>query len=178
MAKKSTPKPEQLWEGFRLATEMGSRIQTEPMDADWRERCAQNWWGQGFKDFNQFPANQRDEMIALRDFATHLLSFGGEEVCLAHGEPDLELLKTSGVLRVGENIVSKKMRSNGCHENAFILQSTAPERYQVITGYYLSDDGMWRQHSWCWDVRKGQIVETTIPAVAYFGAVLKNHRTA
>ena len=38
----------------------------------------------------------------------------------------------------------------------------------IATGYALSDDGLWRQHSWGLDDH-GRIVETTEERIAYFG---------
>ena len=51
--------------------------------------------------------------------------------------------------------------------------------YRVCTGYALSDDGMWRQHSWCIDKRPRttKIIETTEPRVLYFGYVLNDEET-
>jgi hypothetical protein len=42
------------------------------------------------------------------------------------------------------------------------------EAVAIGTGYALSDDALWREHSWAWD-RQGAVIETTEPRVRYFG---------
>ena len=57
---------------------------------------------------------------------------------------------------------------NGCHKNSAKLWSEG--KGKIVTGYALSDDGLWRQHSW---VNAGnQLIETTEPRVIYFGYTL------
>jgi hypothetical protein len=56
-----------------------------------------------------------------------------------------------------------------CHDNAFALWETKPERYMVVTGFGLSRDGIWRPHSWCVDRTTGKIIETTKERTKYFG---------
>jgi hypothetical protein len=49
------------------------------------------------------------------------------------------------------------------------------ERHELVgigTGYSLSDDGLWRQHSW--GLRREGILETTVPRVKYFGVLLQH----
>ena len=47
-----------------------------------------------------------------------------------------------------------------------------------MTGYALSDDGMWRQHSWCICdageeyIEDSIIIETTEKRLAYFGFIM------
>jgi len=38
-----------------------------------------------------------------------------------------------------------------------------------MTGYAISADSLWRQHSWCYDRRRQRVVETTERRVAYLG---------
>ena len=42
--------------------------------------------------------------------------------------------------------------------------------YRLVTGYALSDDGLWRQHSWVMDDQV--IYETTVKRTQYYGFVL------
>ena len=54
---------------------------------------------------------------------------------------------------------------SGCHQNSARLWSEG--KGKTITGYALSDDGLWRQHSW---INAGDhLIETTDPRVLYFG---------
>jgi hypothetical protein len=46
--------------------------------------------------------------------------------------------------------------------------------YGVMTGYALSPDGMWRQHSWVYDKQRDVIIETTVKRVGYFGVLLND----
>ena len=64
-------------------------------------------------------------------------------------------------------------RTSACHENAAVLHELDPKN-RVVTGWALSADGIWRQHSWCVTVLEEYdvIVETTIPRVSYYGAEL------
>jgi hypothetical protein len=41
----------------------------------------------------------------------------------------------------------------------------------IVTGWALSEDGIWRQHSWGIDW-KGRLVETTLPRTRYFGVYM------
>jgi hypothetical protein len=60
------------------------------------------------------------------------------------------------------------MERSACHENVAQLWVTKSSGLTAIgTGYALSEDGLWRQHSW--GVRRDGIVETTKVRVKYFG---------
>ena len=97
-----------------------------------------------------------------------LLDLGGEEIA-ARYEEDLEIL-----LLLGEEFVGKARRRPGeqsqCHRNAGRLYRNG-ELAAIATGWALSDDRIWRQHSWGIDW-KGRIVETTEPRLMYFGVYL------
>ena len=62
---------------------------------------------------------------------------------------------------------------NGCHPNVTFLKK-AGVIDTAYTGFVLSDDGMWRYHSW--GVKGDSIIETTLlrpecgTTIAYFGA--------
>lgn len=54
-----------------------------------------------------------------------------------------------------------------CHENSMKYVLEDPENRKVMTGYALSEDHLWRQHSW---IQEGDtIIETTEPRLVYFG---------
>jgi hypothetical protein len=46
----------------------------------------------------------------------------------------------------------------------------------IATGYGLSEDGLWRQHSWLWNGKK--VLETTVPRTIYFGVMLNDVEAA
>ena len=69
-------------------------------------------------------------------------------------------------------VVLRAMKKSGCHENlAELWASDEPEVVGIGTGYSLSDDGLWRQHSW--GILREGILETTVSRVKYFGVLLQ-----
>lgn len=58
-----------------------------------------------------------------------------------------------------------KLMDSECHNNsrALLFLGVATE---MRSGYALSDDGLWRHHSWAID-KDGKIIETTIKRLAY-----------
>jgi hypothetical protein len=97
-----------------------------------------------------------------------LLMAGGEAVA-EQDEPDLAKLLERGYLRSGRG--SRRASGNpiSCHENAARLWEMNPDSVVIVTGWALSKDGLWRQHSWVKDSVDGRLYETTRPRVAYFG---------
>lgn len=142
-----------------------------PIDADWKKRINQFWWGTGYCGT---IAEDVLPMLKLRD---RLLAIDGEEVCLPDKEEDLEDLLTYGQIWIGRRkVIMQKGRPNQCHENACLFWKEYREQHPVgnfgiVTGYALSDDGMWRQHSWCiWKMaRTYRIIETTEHRELYYG---------
>ena len=62
-----------------------------------------------------------------------------------------------------------------CHDNVCEFWRDEPDRYVLATGYGLSDDGLWRPHSWLVEPQNDgppRIVETTVGRLAYFGYVM------
>ena len=64
-----------------------------------------------------------------------------------------------------------KMEPCHCHNNAAVV---ATERgWELWTGMALSDDGVWRVHSWVRIPSTGTIGETTMSRVVYYGVRLR-----
>ena len=103
----------------------------------------------------------------LRQLRKKLLSFGGKEI-VPREEPDLSKIVKRGKLFKNKAKLTK-LRMISCHTNAVELYAT--KGYKIATGWALSDDGLWRQHSWCID-SGNNIVETTKRRKKYFGFVL------
>ena len=101
---------------------------------------------------------------------SRLLGKGGKRVVNPGFEPDLDKIMERGQDWDGSAATTKKMRSRDCHANAARLRET--RGHHIATGYALSDDGLWRQHSWGIHSRTGNPIETTTPRVKYHGAVL------
>ena len=113
---------------------------------------------------------------ALRILADRLLSFGGTGVCLPGEEEDYDDIMTLGQLWYGKSVKMMKGRPNKCHANSAELfrnnrNALLESKLAICTGYALSEDGLWRQHSWLAWIRQRSVtlVETTVPRIAYFG---------
>jgi hypothetical protein len=133
---------------------------TKQMDAAWIERLQ-----------SRHPKLWQDpKYIELR---RNLLRFGGSEVNLELREPHLDILISERAM-VWDGAVSKRVRGgelHRCHINvARHYERQARPRWRIATGYGLSDDGLWRQHSWLCGNKS--IGETTVLFVAYAGVVL------
>src|SRR6266487_4221492 len=104
-----------------------------------------------------------------RQIENKLLTYGGKElVCLP--EDNLERL-LDGEIMTCQKVIMKKGMVSECHLNALTLYLNHPGLYTCAYGYALSNDGLWRQHSWL--VRKdGAIIETTEKRLLYFGFLL------
>jgi hypothetical protein len=67
---------------------------------------------------------------------------------------------------------------SACHPNAAMMFVRSRRRVRIASGYALSADGLWRQHSWGVDVEDGRIIETTERRLRYYGIVLNDVETA
>jgi hypothetical protein len=66
----------------------------------------------------------------------------------------------------------EEMAKNSCHWNvAHLWKSENRQISGIGTGYALSEDGLWRQHSWC--LTSTGILETTELRHTYFGVRLE-----
>lgn len=115
----------------------------------------------------------------LRPLQHLLLSYGGSFALVKPDEPDAVKIVERGVLRTwqprGKNrSILVEGVPNQCHLNtATIFMRAYPDKgVRVETGYALSRDGIWRQHSWI--RRRTQLVETTEKRVRYFGFELED----
>ncbi len=108
-----------------------------------------------------------------------LLSLGGDFVD-PRKEPDLkkilergqEFTMTSPTRIIYEHVVHHKMASGDCHKNVVELyRSSLFPKASIATGWALSSDGLWRQHSWL-VMEEGKIVETTDLRNKYYGVKL------
>ena len=93
---------------------------------------------------------------------------------VAPASPDatLHLLIEAGFVMAGP-VVRRTMKKSQCHRNvARIWLEKRLELIGIGTGYSLSDDGLWREHSW--GLRREGILETTVSRVKYFGVLLQH----
>lgn len=112
----------------------------------------------------------------LKQLKTLLLRFGGDFIVAPPRtpDPDVPSLLEWGFVTSGP-ITLKVMKSSSCHQNVAAVWTK--RRFGIVgiaTGYALSDDGLWRQHSWGM-LREG-VLETTEARVKYFGIVLQGKK--
>ncbi|MBQ0904544.1 hypothetical protein [Micromonospora sp. U21] len=135
------------------------------------------------------PSNERERRLSLyrdrvdayvgvdaefgqrwRSWCQKLLSFGGSLV-VPPGKPesDLEELRAGGSA-FGSAVRYVQGDAGECHRNVAALWIDGVIE-SIGTGYALSADELWRQHSWGVE-RDGALVETTDERRAYVGIVL------
>ena len=114
-------------------------------------------------------ARNQPELKHLRPL---LLRFGGQFI-VAPVKPDQHVprLLQQGFVTTGP-VKLKLMKSSSCHQNVASVRTT--KRFGVVgiaTGYALSEDGLWRQHSW--GILRDGVLETTETRLKYFGILLQ-----
>ena len=141
-----------------------------PMPDNWKERCRSNsfWFQDTVAEAKKMFPGMDEHMFELK---ARLLDFAGEAVCLPGYEEDLENILEYGQFWLGYNAERIPGEPCQCHENSALLWRENRDITNICTGYALSEDGMWRQHSWLIHrkPRSNKIVETTRPRVLYYG---------
>jgi hypothetical protein len=111
------------------------------------------------------------------EILSHRLKAIGGTVVSAAFEEDIHLILRHGKTWVPlqKDIILRRGEAIRCHDNSVLFQAAHPHLH-VCTGYALSNDGIWRSHSWCFEQRTCSIIETTVKRVAYHGAILVRGR--
>jgi hypothetical protein len=151
-------------------------IATKEPDLAWRARFAENRADQ----LTALPAAICEDR-EFSDLATWaktmlhggLVGFGGWQVALPALDQDLDRVVSRGFLLDGAGARQVKGQPSDCHANSLGVWAKAPTRTAMMTGYALSEDGMWREHSWAVERTKTgtRVIETTTSRVAYFGFI-------
>lgn len=106
-----------------------------------------------------------------------ILESGGTYILWEPQDDDIARYGTRGQAFGAERVTKRRGLPSQCHRNAALLWEVHPKRYRITTGYALSEDGMWRQHTFL--TRKdGSVIETTAPREKYFGYVLNDQEAA
>jgi hypothetical protein len=109
------------------------------------------------------------------EVSAFLLSLGGQLVVPPmHPDGMVRRLLVDGLRFADVPLVVETGERNDCHGN--VVRLWRSEKAEIATGYALSDDGLWREHSW--GVRDGAVVETTEPRQCYWGVVIDQHDAA
>ena len=111
------------------------------------------------------------EYPILRQLERKLLSLGGMQVAIQPDE-DAESILGLGRTFPARTAVQMEGKMSRCHGNVACIWDADRKRLKIVTGWALSEDGIWRQHSWAWDTAKRCVIETTLPRTMYFGFVL------
>jgi hypothetical protein len=130
-----------------------------------------------FSSLSELEAEKHDEL------RSRLLRLGGDKVCTTFEEDIDDILQRAEPFK-GTKSRIKKGRDCRCHQNASYLWQDFPQQYRIATGWALSRDGIWRQHSWVvellvnWEMSGYHIVETTLRRLVYYGFVMDSDECA
>ena len=125
------------------------------------------------KDWKRKNADEMKRSKGLKALVAKLpkdtyVVYGG--MCVTTND-EAQDIADNGVLMPGRGALLMIGERSQCHYNTARLYSYSVKRIDaIVTGYALSKDGLWREHTW--GLLKGKIVETTERRVAYFGKVL------
>ena len=111
----------------------------------------------------------------LKRLKAVLLRLGGDFlVAPPKPDQDISMLLEHGFVTSGP-VTLKVMKSSSCHQN--VASIWTKKQFGIVgiaTGYALSDDGLWRQHSW--GILRDGVLETTETRLKYFGVVLQGEK--
>ena len=163
---------------IRKPEDLPHPIITGQPDAAWDSRIQSNWWYDE-QTISKELAERSFMSARLLELHKKLLSFGGYRTCLPVVEDDLDNILDRGQLWLGANPIMMLGQPSQCHRNSAACWEANRNKTILCTGYALSEDGMWRQHSWLVNYKAQRIVETTVERVAYFGfAMTRNEAQA
>lgn len=101
-----------------------------------------------------------------------LTGIGGRAVSIPKSLRDEHLVD---LIRNGQGLggieTLYKMEPHQCHKNTSLLYDDGKVDF-IVTGYALSEDGFWRQHTW--GLRDGKFIETTAKRTYYYGVILND----
>lgn len=125
----------------------------------------------------RLPAGENPLPAGMEELGRRLLAFGGSGACFPDIEEDMALILQYGQLWNGwSNTIRMEGEPCQCHSNsAWLMRANEDTNtcLTIATGYALSADGIWRQHSWLVQKRRSiRIIETTKKRVLYYGAAL------
>lgn len=134
-------------------------------DRDQRLERVRNIYDQRVADHEREHPGYQEKWSAFRQL---ILQHGGDEVVPpATPDPLIETIGERGTVTGCDAVVSMRGVKSECHANAVALWRRR-DAVAIGTGYALSDDGLWREHSWAWD-DQDRVIETSEARRRYFG---------
>jgi|SRR5579862_1811695 len=119
---------------------------------------------------------QKEQLLADPHYLAleqKLLSLGGREMVYMPVMPELlDYIRVRGQSFDAATLRQVKGQPSNCHENVAKRYKQRKGKERMVHGYGLSDDGLWRLHSWLIDGSDG-VIETTVSRIAYYGIVLE-----
>lgn len=150
-------------------------------DPEWEDLLkAEKWWQKdNLRKVDVTGLNEKSagKISTYKKLNEIMLEIGGSETCFIGWDEDYIKLLERGYYREGKSKMEKG-QPRQCHYNAARIYDERVEEDDVIicTGFALSEDGMWRAHSWLlqkYITGRGKvrtrILETTTKRIAYFG---------
>jgi len=123
---------------------------------------------------NMLPEEHAAKLRELRDI---LLAIAGQDmVIMPNGERDIDNILANGEI-LQKTYKEVAGEPGDCHNNAVKQWFRNPTKYSVAGGYALSEDGLWRQHSWLVDDMH-RTYETTAPRLLYYGWIHRDKEFA
>jgi hypothetical protein len=102
-----------------------------------------------------------------QEICSRMLEAGGDLVLWVPGDRDVQNWIERGQIIHSENLVCKPGLPNDCRANSARYWQKHNARCSIVTGYGLSADGMWRQHTFLTQADE-TVIETTVPRKLYF----------
>lgn len=136
----------------QLALILNTKLTGELLLEHIEELKSRSWW---FEIHNRFQA-----FLDIYFPTTHLVAMPDIHSIIA-------LILSNTVMIPNSKYKINPMQNSHCHDNVEVLYKKEP-KLKIYSGYALSEDRLWRHHSWCVD-ENDNIIETTIARVIYIG---------
>lgn len=98
-----------------------------------------------------------------------------------NSKEEIDNILDKGILYDNNEIIVIKMQRSKCHDNVEDFCDNIEnfgmslnDSFKIINGFGLSNDGLWRFHSWI--LKNGEIIiETTEPRLLYYGCIIERN---
>lgn len=125
-----------------------------------------------------FPLVEAPADPLIVALAEQLLNNGGEAVVILFVEEAFcSVMIRYGKIATYNSISFDLGEPRQCHANSASLWSARQDELTLVTGYGLSDDKLWRRHSWLIN-QEQNLLETTEARVKYLGISLSAKQAA